>query len=333
VPYPNEHAARIKKPGDFEKDSFRRKKITDGIDIIVGKLKGESKTTTQAYRFKKDKYTADEAKKWLKDNEVKYISFEPATEEKKSLFDTIFEEEYRFNKITTHEFRIKENDDKNQLVGYATPFNSWSGDLGGFKEIVRPGTFRKTIKEKDVVSTFNHDFGNILGRRSNNTLQLKEDDYGLRYEVDLPGTTVAQDLKILVKRKDVKGSSFFFRTIKDMWNDNYTKRELLEVELIELGPVTMPAYAKSKVSARSYFNNIGINFNALYMVLNKSKRNLELNKDDEEIINHAIDKLQRCLPKIEPIENHSIIKPDDHSILTRAKNLEVMAKIKLLEVI
>ncbi|MBU0909625.1 MAG: hypothetical protein KJ717_08655, partial [Proteobacteria bacterium] len=78
MPYPNEHSARIRDPGDFEKDSFRRKNIETGIDIIIGKLKGKTTTTTQAYRFKVDSFTAAEAKKWLKDHKIKYISFEPA---------------------------------------------------------------------------------------------------------------------------------------------------------------------------------------------------------------------------------------------------------------
>lgn len=80
MPYPNEHAARVKDPGSFQEDSFRRKEITPGITLILGKLKGETTMTTQAYRFDKSKFTADEAKKWLKDHDVDYIGFEAAVE-------------------------------------------------------------------------------------------------------------------------------------------------------------------------------------------------------------------------------------------------------------
>jgi hypothetical protein len=80
VPYPSEHAARVKNPDDFEKDSFRRKDIAPGIAIIIGKEKnGNGSMVTQAYRFEKTKFTEAEAKKWLEDHKVKYISFEPAT--------------------------------------------------------------------------------------------------------------------------------------------------------------------------------------------------------------------------------------------------------------
>lgn len=76
MPYPNEYAARIKNPGLFEKDSFRRKTIKPGIDIIIGRLKGESSMSTQAYRFDKKKFTAQTAKAWLSKNKIPYISFE-----------------------------------------------------------------------------------------------------------------------------------------------------------------------------------------------------------------------------------------------------------------
>lgn len=79
-PYPNEHAARVRDPGDFEDDSFRRKNITEGVDIILGKLKdGDGSMVAQAYRFKADKFTAEEAKKWLADHDVEYIDFEAAS--------------------------------------------------------------------------------------------------------------------------------------------------------------------------------------------------------------------------------------------------------------
>jgi hypothetical protein len=79
MPYPNEHSARIISPGRFQSESFRRKNITTGIDIVIGRLKGSTKMTTQAYRFKKSVFTVTEAKRWLRERDIKYILFEPAT--------------------------------------------------------------------------------------------------------------------------------------------------------------------------------------------------------------------------------------------------------------
>ena len=79
MPYSGEHAARVKSPGSFEKTSFRRKNISAGINIIIGKLKGQTTMTTQAYRFDKSNYTAAQARKWLADHNISYISFEAAS--------------------------------------------------------------------------------------------------------------------------------------------------------------------------------------------------------------------------------------------------------------
>ncbi len=96
MPYENEHAARLKNPKDFDPKSFRRtnggtiygsKKVPKTIAIIWAKLKGKSKPSDppipQSLRFPTKSWTVQKAKKWLKDNNVKYQSFEPA-EKKKS---------------------------------------------------------------------------------------------------------------------------------------------------------------------------------------------------------------------------------------------------------
>lgn len=80
MPYPNEHAARVKDPDLFDPKSFRRKSIAPGIEIIVGKLKnGDGAMVTQAYRFDRSKFTVEQARKWLKDHEVNTIGFEAAS--------------------------------------------------------------------------------------------------------------------------------------------------------------------------------------------------------------------------------------------------------------
>ena len=65
MPYENEHACRLKEPGLFQDDSFRRtKRNSNGKEysIIMGKLKGETTMTEQAYRYGKDTWTAAEAR-------------------------------------------------------------------------------------------------------------------------------------------------------------------------------------------------------------------------------------------------------------------------------
>ena len=87
MPFPNEHAARVINPNRFDEKSFRRKKITDGVDAIMGKLKDEKTMTVQSYRFDKTKFTVEQARKWLKDHDIKVILFEKAIEESATLIE------------------------------------------------------------------------------------------------------------------------------------------------------------------------------------------------------------------------------------------------------
>lgn len=80
MPFAGEHAARVRNPSAFQTNSFRRKNIARGVDIILARLKGESSLTAQSYRFDSKTFTAAEAKAWLKEHDVEYTSFEPATD-------------------------------------------------------------------------------------------------------------------------------------------------------------------------------------------------------------------------------------------------------------
>jgi HK97 family phage prohead protease len=94
----------------------------------------------------------------------------------------------------------------------------------------------------------------VLGNTENDTLKLAEDERGLRFELMLPDTTAGKDARTLIKRGDVKGMSFGFRTVKDQWDESDPKaviRTLQEVRLYEVSPTAMPAYPQSSVAARS----------------------------------------------------------------------------------
>jgi len=78
MPYLKEHSARLKEPEEF--DSFARQSVTPGVILILGIKNNIS--TAQSYRFKKSKFTTEQAKQWLSDNSIGYIKFEPAIEKK-----------------------------------------------------------------------------------------------------------------------------------------------------------------------------------------------------------------------------------------------------------
>lgn len=78
--FPSEHSARIENPDNFMSDSFSRKEITSGVNIIIGKKTSDGSMETQSYRFDKSKFTPEQAKEWLEKNKINFILFEPAEE-------------------------------------------------------------------------------------------------------------------------------------------------------------------------------------------------------------------------------------------------------------
>jgi HK97 family phage prohead protease len=131
------------------------------------------------------------------------------------------------------------------FTGYAAKFATRSHDLGGFVETIRSGAFGRAIREgQDVRALINHDAGLILGRTASGTLKLAEDSTGLHYEVDAPDTSYARDLAESMRRGDVTQSSFGFRTRLDDWQreGRGRLRTLIDVDLLDVSPVTYPAY-------------------------------------------------------------------------------------------
>lgn len=129
--------------------------------------------------------------------------------------------------------------------GYAAKFDTRSHDLGGFIETVRGGAFRRALSEgQDVRALINHHPGLILGRTASGTLRLAEDSTGLHYEVDAPDTSYARDLAESMQRGDVTQSSFTFRVRQDDWQreGRGRLRTLIDVDLLDVSPVTYPAY-------------------------------------------------------------------------------------------
>ena len=81
-PYPNEHAARLRDPGQY--DRFRRRNDAGGkgVDFIFGIKEGESGAELQAIRFKLSEFTAAEARAWLRERDYEPLEFEEATGER-----------------------------------------------------------------------------------------------------------------------------------------------------------------------------------------------------------------------------------------------------------
>jgi HK97 family phage prohead protease len=159
--------------------------------------------------------------------------------------------EYRQITGEDSELRADDATEGKRLKGYAARFNSRSEDMG-FRETIDPEAFSKTLRSRnDVKALVNHDSSMVIGSTRAGTLTLGLDDRGLSDDIDLPDTSYANDLHVVVKRGDVSGQSFGFSVVRDEWNKDYSERRLLEVRLHEVSVVTFPVYRASTVSARA----------------------------------------------------------------------------------
>jgi HK97 family phage prohead protease len=164
---------------------------------------------------------------------------------------TIEEESQEIRTITNKEVRtfnvsdieLRNDNGVNTVVGYGAVFNSESNDLGGFVEYVAPGAFDGRL-EDDVRFLINHD-GLPLARTTNNTLRLSVDERGLKYEADMPDTTLANDLMTLLRNGTISQSSFAFTVEEDSW-ENVEGRNIRTINkvsrLYDVSSVTYPAY-------------------------------------------------------------------------------------------
>ena len=189
-------------------------------------------------------------------------------------------------RTATEGVELREEGDTLTAVGYAATFDRRSQNLGGFVEQVKKAAFAKTVQEADVRALFNHEPDHLLGRSTTGTLRLSEDAHGLRYEVALPNTTLGRDVAELLRRGDISGSSFGFRTISDEWSetaDGYPMRTLTEVALRDVGPVTFPAYTSTEASLRSLADDRELDLTVLIQAAEANTlRDLIFPTDDQE---------------------------------------------------
>jgi len=103
MPYPNEHACRLRSPGQFQENSFRRMTREHNgkqYSVIMGKLKGEDSMTEQAYRYDKDKWTAEQARNHCLDHDGRFEAAAPQTDSEQI-------ENYQLHKIQANYYTVR----------------------------------------------------------------------------------------------------------------------------------------------------------------------------------------------------------------------------------
>lgn len=213
-----------------------------------------------------------------------------------------------------------------QFSGYAAVFDSPSEPLP-FTETIAPGAFGKSLRSRNEVKMFvNHNADQVLASKRAGTLRLVEDGKGLFVEADLPPTTYARDLSVLMQRGDVTSMSFGFTVPSggDTWLDG-SNRRLNEVRLHEVSVVTgFPAYEATSASVRSIellAKRTDLDPDMLAQALTLLENGQELGDEQASLITAAVERLR---PKVEIVDSTS----DEASIplAILAKQLDLLNK-------
>ena len=150
--------------------------------------------------------------------------------------------------------------DGKKIRGTAVVFESWSKDLGGFREIIRreaavPGL----IEASDIQLNVDHDPSKMLARckHGSGSLRIFITERGIEFETDIPDTQLGHDMQVMLERGDYSQCSFCF-TIPSEGGEHWFRdannslcREILNFEqLFDVSIVYNPAYDETEASAR-----------------------------------------------------------------------------------
>lgn len=173
----------------------------------------------------------------------------------------------RFTPSERSNIKIEKRDDKpTAITGYAavfyregeagTEYRMWSD----YVERIQPGAFDRAIQEKhDARGLFNHNSERLLGRVSNGTCKLSVDSVGLRFEIPFDeNDTDHKNVLAKINRGDLSGCSFAFSNSSANWEEVSSEdsetvwiRNITDLDLHDVGPVTYPAYEATEVDARN----------------------------------------------------------------------------------
>lgn len=165
-------------------------------------------------------------------------------------------------RVNTQGAEIRQDDNGDTVItGYASVFYRDGEDGTEYRladqvyERIDRKAFDRAIEERhDVAALFNHDPSLLMGRTSAGTVTLTVDDLGLRYDIVRPEETeTGRRVLESMKRGDITGSSFAFIPTRVRWEEDGERdiRQVEDLELVDVSPVTYPAYRGTTAGVRN----------------------------------------------------------------------------------
>jgi HK97 family phage prohead protease len=168
----------------------------------------------------------------------------------------------------THHVEVRANEDGTRsITGYATtwetPYEVAGGPPWGWVETIARGAATKSLAERDDVRfLINHE--GLPQARSRglviDTMRLEADDIGLRVDIPSLDERNPRVLELLsaLDRGDVDQMSFAFLAMRQEWNEDYTERRILELQLFDVSAVTYPANPATIIAARAATDEVPV---------------------------------------------------------------------------
>jgi HK97 family phage prohead protease len=132
------------------------------------------------------------------------------------------------------------------IEGYGSVF----GDLDSYSDVVAPNAFKRTLTEAKNIGRmpamlWQHNPEQPIGVWT----EMREDNHGLVVKGKLADTTMGRDAHNLMKLGALTGLSIGYVTVESEVDKKTGVRTLLDVDLIEVSPVTFPALDSARISS------------------------------------------------------------------------------------
>lgn len=183
---------------------------------------------------------------------------------------------------------ISSNDEGMVVEGLVNETGKLSHVLGlrkKFREKISKGAFERSLSRSGKIDFLSeHDEKMLLASTSNGSLELFEDEQGLKMRAKIAPTSYGKDVYTLMKEGMIGNMSFGFRVISDKWkklaNGTY-ERTIDDLDLFEVSAVRNPAYPQSIISARgiNIVEDIEIPNEVEEEVTEMEKEKTEVNED------------------------------------------------------
>lgn len=154
---------------------------------------------------------------------------------------------------------LRSENEGRHISGKAISFDTQSNDIG-FIEILHRGCIsQELIDSSNIVFLYNHDYNQVIARanKGKGTLNIDLRDDGVYFDLDVPNTTMGNDLLENIRLGNITQCSFGFRyaneegAYKDEKIDDVWYRNVYKIgQLFDLSAVTYPAYDDTYVNAR-----------------------------------------------------------------------------------